>query len=167
VVELFFMEIYCDLDQVLVNFLGGARNVLSKEFNDPSLGEDSNKWTTIRQVPRFWRDLDWMPNAQALWAEIKPYNPWILTATPSLKDAPNCAAQKIEWCVSHLEIPVHRIHTVRRREKRTFSGPSKLLIDDHKMTYQEWSSDGGIAIWHQTVPETINLVQHHLRLQCA
>jgi hypothetical protein len=148
--------IYCDMDQVLVNFLGGARKALGKEFNDPAFETDKEKWRLISQVPDFWLQLQWMPNAINLWTRIKPFDSHILTACPTVEDSPNAPAQKRLWCAINLGVNSACVHTVQRVQKQDFATPESLLIDDHPKNVSEWRNRGGIAIQHSTVPETLN-----------
>jgi hypothetical protein len=151
--------IYCDMDQVLVNFLGGARKALGKEFNDPCLGHDNDKWVILATKPSFWLDLEWMPNAYALWKEIKDQNAFILTACPPIDLNPLCPDQKKAWCKVRLGVPSERVHTVSRLEKKEFAvtnGKPNLLIDDHHGNVADWCKAGGYAIHHFTIPETLN-----------
>lgn len=146
------------MDQVLVNFLGGARKALGKEFNDPSLGPDSNKWKLLATIPEFWTNLEWMPNANRLWTYIKDYDTYILSACPHPDDHPTCPDEKKEWCRIQLGVSHERVHTVRRSQKKDYAvvtGTPNLLIDDHPKNVLEWELAGGIAILHHTVPETL------------
>ena len=149
--------IYCDMDQVVVNFLLGARHSLGVEFNDPSFSNEAEKWERISKFPEFWYTLPWMPNAEALWNRIKHHSPYVLTAFPNL--SPNAVAQKKLWCSHHLGLPDHRCLTVPKREdKQIFAitgNIPNLLIDDHPKNIQEWIAAGGIGIIHHTVPETL------------
>jgi hypothetical protein len=152
-------DIYCDMDQVLVNFLLGTRLALGKEFNDFSLGHDSQKWAMLRDVPDFWRKLPWMPGARAIWDRIKHKDPHILSACPNWHDAPTCWQEKTDWCASELSLPDYRVKLVMARtDKRLFAtngNVPNLLIDDHPGNVYEWRERGGIAIHHHTVPETL------------
>ena len=158
--------IYCDMDQVLVNFLGGARKALGKEFNDACLGEDNDKWVVLATKPSFWLDLDWMPHADLLWQEIKNKNTYILSACPPVELNPLCPDQKKIWCKVRLALPMNRVHTVTRKEKVNFAftdGKPNLLIDDHFGNVEDWRNAGGYAIHHHTVPETLTaLMQFQL-----
>jgi hypothetical protein len=150
--------IYCDMDQVLVNFLGGARKVLGKEFNDPCLGKDNDKWVVLATVPSFWTNLDWMPCASILWEEIKGRNTFILSACPPKELNPLCPEQKKLWCQIQLGLSTERVHTVSRSEKQNFAvtdGKPNLLIDDHYGNVNDWCKAGGYAIHHHTIPETM------------
>src|ERR1700722_6924065 len=103
-----FRYIYCDMDQVIVNFLGGARAVLGKEFNDSTLGDFESKWQKINNHPNFWFDLEWMPNAKLLWAKLEFNNPCVLSACPPVDLNPRCATEKQSWCEKHLQIPIQK-----------------------------------------------------------
>jgi hypothetical protein len=152
-------KIYCDLDQVLTNFLGGARKVLGREFNDPIQFCGEDKWPIIGKMPQFWLDLDWMPNARLIWDHIKNKNSYILSAIPNVEIVPLCSIQKKQWCKRELDINADRvIVVVARRDKKNFAttnGISNLLIDDNSGNVRDWIDVGGLAIHHQTVPETI------------
>jgi hypothetical protein len=153
------MKVYCDMDQVLVNFLGGARRALGREFNDPCLGTDKEKWALIQAITGFWINLEWMPGAMQLWERIKIYNPYILSASPHPDDAPSCPEEKRIWCFQELGIADEYIHIVCRSEKKDFAvidGVVNLLIDDHPRNVAEWREAGGIAIHHTTIPETLD-----------
>lgn len=146
------------MDQVLVNFLGGAKCALGREFNDPVEFGGKDKWPIIGQMPSFWLDLKWMPNAQKIWDRIKHKDTYILSAIPNADVVPLCAIQKNQWCQRELGISPDRILTVTRTEKKKFArrnGKANLLIDDHYGNADVWSRKGGYAIWHHTVPETL------------
>jgi hypothetical protein len=147
--------IYCDMDQVIVNFLGGARKALGREFNDPVEFGGEDKWPSIGQMPTFWLDLEWMPGARQIWNLIKDKDSYILSAIPRVEVVPLCSIQKKEWCIREMEICPARALTVARADKKNFAGPRKLLIDDHGGNCQDWQAAGGVAIHHHTVPETL------------
>lgn len=154
----FEMRIYCDMDQVLVNFLGGTRKVFGMEFNDARLGSDTDKWRVLAEIPGFWKTLDWMPQAHLLWDRIKHRDTYILSACPPPNESPLCPVEKKEWCVEQLSVSVERVHTVKRGEKALFAthqGQPNLLIDDHPRNCLEWKDAGGIVIEHRTVPMTL------------
>jgi hypothetical protein len=151
--------IYCDMDQCLVNFLGGARKVFGMEFNDPRLGSDDRaKWVSLTDNTSFWLELELMPSARLLWDRIKDKNTYILSAVPDADVAPYAPSGKKQWCVRELGISPDRVITCSREQKKNFSrhgGHPNLLIDDHYGNCMAWISCDGNAIWHHTVPETI------------
>lgn len=150
------MIIFCDMDQVLVNFMSGARRAMGKEFNDPSFNSDEDRWKVLN-FPGFWYELEWMPEATQIWAALKPHNPHILSALAPY-DAVWCEIEKREWCKRELNIIDEFIHIEKRSEKRNYAisptGPN-LLIDDHIRNITEWTEAGGLGVLHNTVPETL------------
>lgn len=151
-------QIYCDMDQVLVNFMGGANKALQAQgLPDFANADKEEKWEALKRVHKFWVNLDPMPDGMALWRFIKPYNPYILS-TPS-KRMPTCRPEKMEWIRKHLGRNVKEIHLVPREEKQNFAvlnGKPNLLIDDHKKNIDEWVAKGGIGIRHINTQNTIS-----------
>ena len=56
-------EIYCDLDEVLVDFLRGADAAVGGDFI--KLPSDE-RWNKLNQTKGFWVNLGWKPNAKRL-----------------------------------------------------------------------------------------------------
>jgi len=65
-------EIYCDMDQVLVDFIGGAEEVIGMPF---AQAEKDDRWEAIKNTKDFWANLDWMPGAKRLYSFIAKYDP--------------------------------------------------------------------------------------------
>ena len=151
-------QIYCDMDQVLVNFMGGANKVLTAQGLETFQHTEKDlKWEALSKVPKFWANLEPMPDAMMLWRYIKTYNPYILS-TPSKRMA-SCKPEKIEWVRKHLGAVEH-IYLVPREDKRKFAvtndGKPNLLIDDYEKNIKEWVSAGGIGIRHINSMNTIS-----------
>jgi 5'(3')-deoxyribonucleotidase len=151
-------QIYCDMDQVLVNFMGGANKVLASQGLEPFQHTEKDlKWEALSKVPKFWANLEPMPDAMMLWRYIKTYNPYILS-TPSKRMA-SCKPEKIEWVRKHLGAVEH-IYLVPREDKQKFAvtsdGKPNLLIDDYEKNIKEWVSAGGIGIRHINSMNTIS-----------
>lgn len=152
-------EIYCDMDQVLVNFIGGANKVLfAQGLPDFTRAGKEERWEALKQIPKFWANLDPMPDGMMLWRFIKPYNPAILS-TPS-KRMTTCRPEKLEWIRENLGRNVKEIYLVPREQKKnyaiTVNGKQNLLIDDHLKNIEEWVSRGGIGIRHINTMRTIS-----------
>ena len=151
-------QIYCDMDQVLVNFIGGANEVLQRQGlpNFPEANKEE-KWNALKSIPKFWANLKPMPDGLLLWKFIRPHNAWILS-TPSRR-MDTCRPEKIEWIRKHLG-NVEHIYLVPREDKQKFAltedGTPNLLIDDHKKNIEEWESKGGIGIRHINTMKTIS-----------
>lgn len=156
-------QIYCDLDQVLVNFLGGARKAMRDAGVDVAFDakdqhiEKDEKWEMLKRVPRFWANLEPMPDGMMLWKFIRQYDPYILS-TPSRR-MPSSIPEKREWIRKHLGA-VSKVLLVPRDEKQNYAlnqdGTQNVLIDDHIKNIQEWEAKGGIGVRHINSLNTIS-----------
>jgi 5'(3')-deoxyribonucleotidase len=150
-------QIYCDMDQVLVNFLSGANKVLVAQGLEPFQHTDKeHRWEAMSKVPKFWANLEPMPDAMTLWRFIRPHNPYILS-TPSHR-MPTSKPEKMEWIRKHLG-NVEKVFLVPRKEKQRFAmtdGKPNLLIDDYIKNIKEWEAQGGIGIRHINSMNTIS-----------
>ena len=72
-------QIYCDMDMVLVDFLGGAKEVLGVDFRQAN---KEQRWTILDAEPNFFANLKPMPDWKTLWNFIRKFDPYILTAAP-------------------------------------------------------------------------------------
>ena len=165
-----FIYIYCDMDGVITNFLGGARKILGKEFSDPVLGEGPEKWGLLSRHPTFWLDLPWMPGAEQFWHFLSQHHPYVLSVCPPVEWYSNSKIQKEMWCEDKLNIPARKCITVEKREHKQLFATGhvyseeencyikipNLLIDDHPQNVAEWIEAGGVGIVHYTIPETMS-----------
>ena len=74
-------EIYCDLDQVLVDLMKGADEVVGGSF---VTHDKDDRWKKINQTKGFWANLDWMPGGRKLYQFIARYDPVNTNLTYSL-----------------------------------------------------------------------------------
>ena len=147
-------DIYCDLDQVLVNFMKGAENAIGGEF--ASVDKDE-RWNKINQNKGFWSNLEWMPGAKRLYQFIEKYDPYVLSAY-SGRD-PSSKNGKMKWLSKNTKFKKFNIKLVLRSEKQQYAmtnGKPNVLIDDYIKNIKEWEAKGGIGIHHTDVGKTIN-----------
>jgi 5'(3')-deoxyribonucleotidase len=147
-------SIYCDMDEVLVALLDGAKQVLGKPMTEV---EKTERWNTISSVKNFWENLKWMPNAKRLYDFMSKYDAHILSAFT--KRDPNSRNGKMKWLQKNAKYSRSNIHLVQREQKQKFAktnGKPNVLIDDYIKNIQEWESKGGIGIHHTNVSKTIN-----------
>ena len=147
-------DIYCDLDQVLVNLMKGADEVVGGSFVTHDKDE---RWKMINQTKDFWANLEWMPGSRKLYQFIKRYDPYVLSAY-SARD-PNSQVGKKKWLKKNTEFKKSRINLVKREQKQKYAitdGKPNVLIDDYIKNINEWESKGGIGIHHTTVSKTIS-----------
>jgi len=153
-------QIYCDMDEVLVDFLGGTENVLGKSYADKSWKRSgvNKKELLNKKAPNFFQDLNWKKDGKTLWKFIKGHGAKILSAYPQ-GWMPNAKSDKAKWVKKNLGIPSSDVHLVARPDKQKFAvnekGQPNVLIDDHTKNIKEWQKKGGIGIVHRSASDTI------------
>ena len=151
------IEIYCDLDGVLVDFENGIRKFIP-DFDEQIIFKDQRLFSELmEQQKSFWKDLSWESDGKDLWNTIKYFKPQILTAAPFQRNHPlfdEVVKQKTDWCNKHLD-SFGKIHVVPRNEKKDFAKPNRILIDDLQKNINEWKSNEGIGILHTSAKSSI------------
>ena len=147
-------EIYCDLDEVLVDFMRGADAVIGSSFVKYDRAE---RWNKINQKKGFWANLGWKPGGKKLYQFINRYNPHVLSAY-SGRD-PNSRDGKMKWLKKNTAFKRGNIHLVKREQKQAYATKNdkpNILIDDYIKNIKEWENKGGIGIHHTDVNKTIS-----------
>lgn len=147
--------IYVDMDQVLVDFLKGFKELTGRNLDNPSETKKKGK-EAISNSPDYWENLPKMSDCDDLWNHIKKHDPKILTAKPAWDDT--APEGKWEWIQNNCPVPKKDFYCVPREEKQIFAkvnGRVNILIDDYDKNCKEWEEKGGIAIHHKTAKETI------------
>ncbi len=147
-------EIYCDLDEVLVDFMRGADAAVGGSFVKTDKDE---RWNRVNQTKGFWANLDWKSNAKRLHDFIIRYNPHVLSAYPN-RD-PNARNGKLKWLKKNTGFKRGNIHLVLRSQKKDYATTDKkpnILIDDYDKNIREWEAKGGIGILHTDVGKSIS-----------
>ena len=146
-------QIYCDMDMVLCDFIGGYEKLSGKDF---AKTDKEERWNAITGKKDFWATLDWMPGAQRMWKLINKYQANIPSAY-SNRDA-NSRPGKKKW-LSRFAKPTGRVLLVQRADKQKYAmtdGKPNILIDDYKKNIIEWEAKGGIGIHHLSPTQTIS-----------
>ena len=147
-------EIYCDLDEVLVDFIGAADAAVGGSF---AKADKETRWNAINQVKGFWRNIDWKPNAKRLHDFIIKYDAHVLSAFTG-RD-PTSKVGKMKWLKKNTGFKRGNIHLVLRSQKKDFATTDEkpnILIDDYDKNIREWEAKGGIGIHHTDVGKTIS-----------
>ena len=147
-------EIYCDLDEVLVDFMRGANAAVGGDFVKMDADE---RWNKINQTKGFWANLGWKPNAKRLHDFIIRYNPHVLSAHTG-RD-PTSKVGKMKWLKKNAKFKRSNIHLVLRSQKQSYATTDdkpNILIDDYIKNIREWEAKGGIGIHHTDVGKTIS-----------
>jgi 5'(3')-deoxyribonucleotidase len=151
-------QIYCDMDMVLCDFIGGYEQLTGKQFEKTPKDE---RWGEIKGKKDFWHTLPWMPGAQRMWKLINKYNANILSAY-SNRDG-NSRKGKKSWLSKNAK-PTGKIHLVQRADKQKYAttdGKPNILIDDYLKNIKEWESAGGIGIHHTSPTNTISQLKRN------
>ena len=148
-------EIYCDLDEVLVDFRRGADAAVGGDFVKMDKDE---RWNRVNQTKGFWANLGWKPNAKRLHDFIIRYNPHVLSAY-SGRD-PASRTGKMKWVKKNTGFKRGNVHLVLREQKKSYAKTKEekpnVLIDDYDKNIREWEKAGGIGIHHTNVGKTLS-----------
>ena len=149
-------DIYCDMDQVLCNFMKGADDAVGGE-GFVRMKDRDKRWKLISQKKDFWANLEWMPSAKRLYDFIIRYDAHILSASTS-RDS-NSVPGKMKWLKKNTKVKRSKINLVQRSQKQAYAlsnGKPNVLVDDHVKNIGEWEAKGGIGIHHTNVGKTIS-----------
>lgn len=150
------LQIYCDMDGVLVDFdkqfIKYARNALNegyvingKKFNDDEF------WEIVDDAGvAFWATMRWLKDGFKLWNYIKPFKPKILSA-PSIRKE-STIGKKI-WLKKN---GIDNNGWIFERNKFIYADKNCILIDDFIENIQEWRKHGGIGIHHKNFNQTVS-----------
>ena len=147
-------EIYCDLDEVLVDSMRGANASVGGDFVKMDKDE---RWNKVNQTKGFWANLGWKPNAKRLHDFIMRYNPHVLSAYTG-RD-PTSKVGKMKWLKKNTGFKRAKIHLVLRSQKKNYATTDdkpNVLIDDYDKNIREWEAKGGTGEHHTDVGKTIS-----------
>ena len=147
-------EIYCDLDEVLVDFMRGADAVIGSSFVKYDRAE---RWNKINQTKGFWANLGWKPGGKKLYQFISRYDPHVLSAYTGRDPASKVG--KMKWLGKNTKFSRSKIHLVLRSQKKDYAktdGKPNVLIDDYIKNINEWERAGGIGIHHTNTSKTLS-----------
>lgn len=153
-------QIYCDMDGVLTDFekrfmdtltQQGKKYYSKQELEGITRPKHFKKkfgegefWKLIdEQGQDFWAQMPWMPNGQALWNFISPYNPNILSS-PSQDNSSRLG--KRMWIRQNLSPAPKQVIFKKAEHKQQHAAPNHILIDDKPSNISEWEAAGGIAL---------------------
>ena len=153
-------KIYVDMDGVLVNFNKGFKD-LEGISPDEYIDKYSKGafWKTLLKHPRFFKDLEWMPDGKELWNFVKQYNPTILSAPVSEKNMPHCKEDKTNWIKNHIG---DNVEIILDEDKGAYANENDILIDDREKNINEWQAADGVGILHTSTADTISKLKRIL-----
>jgi 5'(3')-deoxyribonucleotidase len=151
--------VYVDMDGVLANFNGYAKNKLGFDIASGDKEIKKQFWKAVgkrvKECKKFYGDLDLLPDAKELWEYVKQYNPIILSATGHIKSA---ASEKREWLREHFgdDIADNAIFVKSAEDKAQYANKHSILIDDRSQAIDPWKAAGGIGIHHTSAKDSIS-----------
>lgn len=141
-------SLFLDLDGVLADFDRGVVAVTGKRPEQLPMKE---MWRALSRHADFFGTLEFMHDAQELWAFCAPHRPTILTGLPLGSWAPE---QKTRWVARMLGADVPVI-TCMARDKARYASPGAILVDDREKAQAPWEAAGGHFILHRTAADSI------------
>ena len=157
--------VYFDMDGVLADFDGAFYKLFGKTTD---VG-DEELWRLIETYgkARFFMGLPWLPGSEQMfkYAYDNFLQVKILSATGKSDAVDGQTTKgKLAWLRHH--IPSLRMDDIilvpNKHKKRHYSKPGDIIIDDNETVIQEWTRKGGIAIFHKTAPETIEILKKYV-----
>lgn len=151
--------IYCDMDGVLVDIVGGISKILGVKITQQNFDSvvDPKKAWFDKNHPNLFATLPWASDGKQLWAYISKHKVEILSARTTTWQ-PASKSDKMEWIKKHMRPQPHFSNIVYRDQKKDHAvtnGVANILIDDWNKNIKEWVSLGGIGIKHKNTVETI------------
>ncbi len=147
--------IYLDLDGVLVNFIYSLLYDLGKVYPEEHEGKwfygeelgitDEEFWAPTVGKPRWWADLPWMPDGQAIFKTVRSFaveNNLKLKILTHPSNDPASWAGKAMWANNNNLLQ----DMVMTLDKSCIAKPGDILIDDSDTNVGLWSEAGGSAI---------------------
>lgn len=163
--------VFLDMDEVLVDFRGGACRVhgitveeLERRWIPGAwhiagvLGITVEEfWKPINESgEQFWLDLEWMPWRDDLLEFVKSISiEWYIVSDPSIRYCDVASSGKVKYLKKFFGssfdnfIPTRYKSLVARH-------PNALLIDDRETNVQEFCSSGGDALVFPTIFNSLN-----------
>ena len=109
-------DIYCDMDQVLCNFMKGADAAVGGSFVNTDKDE---RWNKINQTKGFWANLGWKSGGKRLHDFIIRYNPHVLSAYSGRDPASRIG--KMKWVKKNTGFKRSNVHLVKREQKQAYA----------------------------------------------
>lgn len=147
--------LYLNLDGVLADFDRSAGQILKTDniYKFEFVHGPDEFWRRINAVPRFFQQLQQMPDAGVLWASVRHLSPHILTALPKT-DPDRVDRQKRAWVSVNFGSGV-QVTTCPTKDKPRYCSPGDILVDDRAVNREAWKAQGGTFLLHTSARDTV------------
>jgi len=184
--QAFPYDIYCDMDGVLVDLFDNGVYLEAKEpklrKNLEKIIEMHWKWSKDHENPEIQAALEWirqlLGDNRSFWANLRPL-PGLLPlwtylnslGTVKVLSHPwdeRSAEGKIDWIKKYL-LPKPKNEDIllpldgKKEIWATNNGKPCILIDDFTLYTEKWEENGGIAILHTSIYDTIQQLEEIMR----
>lgn len=151
-------KLFLDLDGVFADFDSGVKKLTGCHPHEIS---KRKLWGAVNSNKDFFISLEKTDTADELWEFCKDLEPTFLTGAPMGDDF---KSQKVDW-VNKTFGSQYKTIVLPKRDKRLYSGPRNILIDDSIENIEQWSEYGYGILYTGNVKETINKVNQFLSTQ--
>jgi len=156
---------YLDMDEVLVDFIGGALRLHNKDLPRKDIpwgiaeacgfvGDQVSKfWAPMGY--EFWKNLEWTSEGRSFLEKLEKIFDDRIVLMTSPCETEGCADGKIAWIKQHL--PRYRRRFFIGPPKHLSASPTKILIDDHEGHIDNFYNEAGQVV---LVPRPWNRDRH-------
>ena len=148
------LKIYCDCDNVITDFDRAVREL--GDVPAEGLAENATemqKQTMYKAIedagPRFWSEMEWLPEGKVFWRFLSQFDPVILTSPGEFSWA---VAGRTNWMDKNLP----GVSVFYEPDKFIYAERGALLIDDMKRNVGAWEMAGGIGVLFTDAVDTTN-----------
>jgi hypothetical protein len=155
--------IYLDMDGVIADFSKRYKELFGIDPSEADNYKTFEKFFLQFIAQEQFSTLELMPDAFKLIDYLKSLDitTKILSSTSSESKDEAIRGQKFKWLETH-NITFEPILVPGKRFKRQYATPSSILIDDTESNINQWHEDGGVAILHTNIDDTINRLKAYL-----
>lgn len=146
------MEIFVDMDAILVDLLGAWISDYNSEHGDLITVADIKTWDMHNHVKNgkgiyeiidrthYFDKLDPLPGAVEGYKALQDAGHKVRVLSSPFN--PDSARAKYEWCERHLGIRYDNV--ILMHDKHLLAAPGRVLFDDRGSTLAKWAARGGI-----------------------
>jgi hypothetical protein len=148
-------KLFLDLDGVFADFDDRVKILTGLHPHELT---KRKLWTAVNADKDFFISLNKTDTADELWDFCKNLEPTFLTGAPMGE----CfRSQKVDW-VEKTFGSEYKTIVLPKREKRLYSGPMNILIDDSIENIEQWSEYGYGILYTGNVQDAISKVKQFL-----